>query len=99
MSRATSFASVSQELSGSVGIAFAAIVLQGMQSWRGDHDIHVDDFKVAFVLVSLVTLSSVLMNIRLPRNAGNEVSGYGTAVANRQRHVSPSGTLPSLTPM
>ena len=54
--------------------------------WRGDHDIHVDDFKVAFVLVRSLRLSSVLMNFRLPRNAGNEVSGYGTAVGQPPRH-------------
>ena len=76
MSRASSFSSVSQQLSGSVGIAFAALVLQGMQTFRGDHVIHLDDFKVAFVLVALLTGSSLLMNLRLARDAGSEVSGY-----------------------
>jgi EmrB/QacA subfamily drug resistance transporter len=84
MSRASSFSSVSQQLSGSVGIAFSALVLEGMQTLRGDHDIHVDDFKIAFLLVAIVTASSVLMNIRLPRNAGDEVSGYGSAQASRR---------------
>jgi len=84
MSRASSFSSVAQQLSGSVGIAFAAIVLQSMQTVRGDHLIHIGDFRVAFVLVSLLTASSVLMNIRLARDAGDEVSGYVPAAANRR---------------
>ena len=84
MSRASSFSSVSQQLSGSLGIAFAALVLEGMQTLRGDRDIHLDDFKVAFVLVAFVTLSSVIMNIRLPRDAGDEVSGYGSAQTSRR---------------
>ena len=84
MSRATSFASVSQQLSGSVGIAFAALVLQGMQTLRHDHVIHVGDFKAAFVLVALLSASSILMNLRLPHDAGNEVSGYVPAPAGRR---------------
>jgi len=84
MSRASSFSSVSQQLSGSVGIAFAALVLQGMQTLRLDHVIEVGDFKVAFVLVALLSASSLLMNIRLPRDAGNEVSGYVPAPAGRR---------------
>ncbi|MBV8770654.1 MAG: DHA2 family efflux MFS transporter permease subunit [Hyphomicrobiales bacterium] len=92
MSRASSFSSVSQQLSGSVGIAFAALVLQGMQALRQDHVIHIDDFRVAFVLVALLSASSILMNIRLPRDAGNEVSGYAPAPAGR-RLASRQGTL------
>ncbi len=84
MSRASSFSSVSQQLSGSVGIAFSALVLQGMQTMRGDHAIHLEDFKVAFVLVALLSASSILMNIRLARNAGDEVSGYRSAPADRR---------------
>ena len=84
MSRASSFSSVSQQLSGSVGIAFAALVLQGMQTLRHDHVIHVGDFKAAFVLVALLSASSILMNLRLPRDAGNEVSGYVPAPAGRR---------------
>jgi EmrB/QacA subfamily drug resistance transporter len=84
MSRASSFSSVSQQLSGSVGIAFAAIVLQSMQTYRGNHTIEIVDFRVAFVLVALLTASSVLMNLRLARDAGNEVSGYGAAAATRR---------------
>jgi EmrB/QacA subfamily drug resistance transporter len=84
LSRASSFSSVSQQLSGSVGIAFSALVLQAMQTARGDHLIHVEDFRVAFVLVALLTGSSVLMNVRLARNAGEEVSGYVSAPADRR---------------
>jgi len=84
MSRASSFSSVSQQLSGSVGIAFSALVLQGLQTARGDHVIHIDDFKIAFVLVALLTASSVLMNLRLARDAGDEVSGYVPARADRR---------------
>ena len=84
MSRASSFLSVAQQLSGSVGIAFSALVLQGMQTIRQDHLIHVDDFKVAFVLVALLSASSVFMNFRLARDAGSEVSGYVPAPANRR---------------
>lgn len=83
MSRASSFSSVSQQLSGSVGIAFSALVLQSAQAVRGDHLIHVQDFKIAFVLVSVLTASSVLINLRLARDAGDEVSGHVRVAAKR----------------
>lgn len=76
MSRATSFTSVTQQLSASVGVAVAAMVLELTQYVRGDPTLVVADFGVAFLVVALISLSSVFFHWDLPRDAGSEISGH-----------------------
>jgi EmrB/QacA subfamily drug resistance transporter len=78
LSRASSFASVVQQISGSVGVAFAAIVLEVLQFFRGDTSLEVNDFRITFALVALVVVSSTLLHRKLPPNAGADVSGHRT---------------------
>lgn len=70
MSRATSFASVAQQVSISTGVAVAALVLDGMRSWRGDGTIQLEDFSIAFTVVSLIAVCSIFFFLRLPADAG-----------------------------
>lgn len=79
LSQASSFASVVQQVSGSVGVAFAAIILELMQALRGDATIAIADFQIAFALTGLVIAASTLSHHRLARNAGADVSGHHAA--------------------
>ena len=70
MSRATSFASVSQQMSGAVGVAVAAVCIQIIQVGFGDQTLQARDLSIAFVLVAIVSSLSVLVFIRLRPDAG-----------------------------
>ena len=76
MSRATSFASVSQQMSGAVGVAVAAASVEsdavGASAMR---QLVARDMTLSFGVVALVTLSSVAIFARLKPDAGAEVSG------------------------
>jgi MFS family permease len=75
MSRATSFASVSQQMSGAVGIAVAAICVETIQFGFGDSELMARDLSLAFVLVAIVSSLSVFIFARLKPDAGAAVSG------------------------
>jgi EmrB/QacA subfamily drug resistance transporter len=75
MSRATSFASVSQQMSSAVGVAVAAASVESMQWAFGDRQLIARDMAYSFGVVALVTLSSVALFMLLRPNAGAEVSG------------------------
>lgn len=76
LSRASSFASVVQQISGSMGVAFAAIILESLQFIRGDLTLQPDDFRIAFAIVAVLVASSVLFHRRLDAKAGADVSGH-----------------------
>jgi hypothetical protein len=75
MSRATSFASVAQQMSGAVGVAVAAICVELIQFGFGDSELMARDLSLAFVLVAIVSSLSVLVFARLKPDAGAAVSG------------------------
>jgi EmrB/QacA subfamily drug resistance transporter len=79
MSQATSFANVVQQLSGSVGVALAALVLEGTRWASGDPVLTYHDFGLAFVVVALVAVSSSPFHARLAPDAGSEISGHHRA--------------------
>ena len=83
MSHATSFASVAQQLSSSFGVAAAAIVLEVMQTRRGDLTFQISDFSTAFFVVALISASSVLFHLQLKPDAGEEISGHRSAEKDR----------------
>jgi EmrB/QacA subfamily drug resistance transporter len=74
MSRATSFASVAQQLSLSAGVATGALVLELERMGRDSHEVLLADFPSAFVLVSAIAASSALIFATLPRDAGANLS-------------------------
>ncbi|SFV36754.1 MFS transporter [Hyphomicrobium facile] len=70
LSNATSFAVVCQELSGSVGVTIAAMGLEGMQHVAGGSAIAVGHFPPVFILIALVSASSILFFRQLSPSAG-----------------------------
>lgn len=81
MSAATSLASVAQQLSLSVGVAFGAAVLESAAAWHGHAAIRAEDFWPAFLAVALVSALSTFAFRRLAPGAGAEVSGHRRVAA------------------
>lgn len=75
MSRATSFSAVAQQLSLSLGIAVGAFGIEASQMLRGDQHFAVVDFHRAFFLVAAVSATSVLLFLKLPKEAGSDLAG------------------------
>jgi MFS family permease len=80
MSRATSFQSMAQQLSVSIGVGTGALLLHLTLVARGRTMLGADDFAPAFVAVGLISLASVFFYLPLPQEAGAEVSGHRTRV-------------------
>jgi EmrB/QacA subfamily drug resistance transporter len=76
MSGATSLSSVAQQLSLSMGVTIGAFALEAANLVHGGGALGAADFWPAFVLVGLISASSVLMMARLAPDAGAEVSGH-----------------------
>jgi EmrB/QacA subfamily drug resistance transporter len=77
MSRATSFQSMAQQLSVSIGVGIGALLLHLMMLLRGGETLATADFTAAFLAVGIISISSVLFFLSLAREAGAEVSGHG----------------------
>ena len=75
MSRATSFASMMQQLSLSIGVGTGALLLHLTVSARGGEHLAAGDFAPAFFTVALIAALSALVYLPLPADAGAEVSG------------------------
>jgi EmrB/QacA subfamily drug resistance transporter len=82
MSRATSFASVSQQMSQAVGVAVAAASVQSLQWAFGDATLAPRDMQLSFFVVAGVSAISTLIFWRLKPDAGAEVSGHAISVAS-----------------
>jgi EmrB/QacA subfamily drug resistance transporter len=74
MSRATSLVAVAQQLSQSVGVALGALALETVLRVKGQQALVAEDFPPAFLLVGLVSVSSVALFSRLPADAGAEMA-------------------------
>jgi EmrB/QacA subfamily drug resistance transporter len=70
MSKATGFTSVAQQMSITAGVALAALALEGARYVKGDMMLTPGDFSWAFLVVSLISASSIFMLIPLPMDAG-----------------------------
>ncbi len=81
MSRATSLVAVAQQLSQSVGVAVGALAVETVLSLKGQTTLRAEDFPPAFLLVGLVSASSILLFARLPADAGAEMADRKAAAA------------------
>jgi EmrB/QacA subfamily drug resistance transporter len=70
LSRATSFAAVCQNLSGSVGVTIAALGLEVAQKTMGGGSLALAHFPPVFILVAAISASSVLLFMQLQKSAG-----------------------------
>ena len=77
MGNATSFASMAQRISQSVGVAVGAYALELSSVLQGHESIVAADFMPAFVVSALISLSSLYFYRQLGVEAGAEMSGHG----------------------
>jgi len=84
MSKATSFASVGQQLSMSAGVAVAALVLEFERMGRGSQDVLASDFPAAFLVVAAFAASSAFVFMRLPKTAGSSLATRAHPVGETQ---------------
>src|SRR5690606_36567192 len=76
MSRGTSFISVAQQVALSIGVAIGALALETAMRLRGGTVLAVEDFSWAFLIVGGISALSLLAFLRLPPDAGAEVSRH-----------------------
>ncbi len=88
MSRATSFASVGQQLSLSIGVGLGALILHVVVALRGGEAAVARDFAPAFLIVAGISALAALVFARLPADAGAEVSGRQPAPASESLTLS-----------
>jgi EmrB/QacA subfamily drug resistance transporter len=79
LSRATSLSAMAQQLSQTAGVAAAALLLHLVLLVRGGDALAAADFYPAFVGVAVISLFSVPFFLRMPPDAGAEVSGHALA--------------------
>ncbi|MBB3258550.1 EmrB/QacA subfamily drug resistance transporter [Paraburkholderia bannensis] len=72
--RATSVASVIQQVSLGLGVTIAGIVLQVSHRLQGHSTIVWSDFWPAFLVVGLFSVASIPVTLRLPATAGDEIA-------------------------
>jgi EmrB/QacA subfamily drug resistance transporter len=85
MSRATSFASMMQQLSLTIGVGTGALLLNLSMAARGDPHLVAGDFTLAFFVVAILAALSALAYVPLAADAGAEVSGRPLALATTDR--------------
>lgn len=76
VSAASSIYTTLQQLMLSLGICTGALVLKLSMSVNGHASLQLPDFSIAFVVVSLISLSSIRWHLRFAPDAGHELSGY-----------------------
>jgi EmrB/QacA subfamily drug resistance transporter len=74
MSRATALVAVAQQLSQSVGVATGALALETVLRFKGQHTLAAADFPPAFLMVGLISASSMLLFSRLAPDAGADMA-------------------------
>ena len=75
MAPASSLAGVLQQLSLSLGVAIAGFALQLSAEWHHDAATSLGNFRIAFLIVGLISMSSAWLMWKLPKDAGGEMSG------------------------
>jgi EmrB/QacA subfamily drug resistance transporter len=73
--------STAQQVSQTLGIALGASLLTLSQTLRGADSVALADFRSAFIVTGLIALVSMFGFLKLPADAGAEVSGHRPAKA------------------
>jgi EmrB/QacA subfamily drug resistance transporter len=85
MSRATAFYSTFQQLMLSLGICVAAMALHLAMMAGGHAAPTLADFSIAFWVVTAISLTATLWNLRFAPDAGSEISGHAPAEDDEPR--------------
>jgi EmrB/QacA subfamily drug resistance transporter len=83
LSRATSLTSMAQQLSQSVGVGTGALLLYLMLAVHGRAVSSAADFSTALAAVAMISILSVPFFLKMPPDAGAEVSGRAVAKPSR----------------
>lgn len=75
MSRASALSSMGQQLSQSIGVGLAAVLLHLSLQWHGAAEINIAVVQPAFVVMAAITLLGHVWFYRLADDAGDEMSG------------------------
>ncbi|HKT54310.1 MAG TPA: MFS transporter, partial [Caulobacteraceae bacterium] len=75
MSGATSLSGVAQQLSQSLGIGLAAILLGMIRQWHGSPRLSAGDVSPAFLIIGAVSFLALAFFLPLPADVGAELSG------------------------
>jgi hypothetical protein len=75
MSQASSLAAMGQQLSQSIGIGFAAILLHTILGLRHGRALNAMDVSPAFFIIGLLSLAGLFFFVPLPADVASEVSG------------------------
>ena len=73
LSAATTLASVTQQLSGSIGVAVAALVIEASMLMRGAPGLGIPDLAASFVLLSVIAALCAPVHARMPAGTGNDL--------------------------
>lgn len=76
MSSATSFYTTIQQLMLSLGICIGALALRASMVSAGNAQPQLSDFSVAFIVVTLISITATIWNLRFHPAAGAEISGH-----------------------
>lgn len=96
MSRASSLSSMGQQLAQSIGIGLAALLIGAIQKLHGSTRLESADISPAFFVVGVLSMAGLFFFLRLPADAGAEVSGRaepapaGGAAAPMLAHAAPA---------
>jgi hypothetical protein len=93
MSRASSLASVGQQLSQSIGIGFAAILLGMLRHGHAAGALRASDISPAFIIIGAISFLGLAFFLPLSHDVGSEVSG------RRSRTAAEPVALRELTPV
>ncbi|WP_425904980.1 DHA2 family efflux MFS transporter permease subunit [Nitrobacter sp. TKz-YC02] len=75
MSRATTLASVSQQLAISTGVAIGAFSVEATMLYHHSTELAAADFGPGFLVVSVLSAMSTFYFVRMPADSGHQVSG------------------------
>ncbi|MGK2739401.1 MFS transporter [Tepidicaulis sp. LMO-SS28] len=75
MSQANTLASMVQQLSLTLGVGLAALVIHWARIWNASPTLTPEDIAPAIIAVALLGAASLFFFLRLPRNAGEELNG------------------------
>ena len=81
MSAASSLYTTLQQLMLSVGVCSGALILKLSMGFEHHAEPRIMDFSIAFLLVSLISLSSTRWHVAFAPNAGHELSGHRAKTA------------------
>ncbi len=83
MSQASSLSAMGQQLSQSIGIGLAALLLHMILSLHHDKTLQAADVSPAFFIIGVISLCGLFFFVGLPSDVASEVSGRHTQAAPR----------------